>query len=404
MSRLRKYLGDRAWLIGIFTVALAIRGAHLLQISASPVGPLKIGDAAVYDDWARQIAAGDWLGKEVFYQAPLYPYFLGTVYAIFGDDLGVVRFCQAVLGSLSCVMLALAAGRFVSKPVGVIAGLMLSLYAPAIFYELHLQKSVLDLFFLCAALWLLSSLVQTPAGPKWFGLGLLIAGLSLTRENALVFVIAILVWIGLQYRRWALKCLTYAVLFSLGVGVALFPVALRNYFVGGEFHLTTSQFGPNFYIGNNPKANGIYRSLVPGRGHAMYERHDAVMLAETALGRKLSAAEVSEYFVGQSMKYMRERPWEWLALVIKKCFLTWNATEIADTDDYYTYANYSLPLRLTSFVFNFGLLAPLAVFGIWAGPLQRSSTQLLGLMLVSLRPASWCSLCSADTGCRWCRS
>ena len=37
------------------------------------------------DDHPRRIAAGDWLGGEVFYQSPLYPYFLGALYTLFGD-------------------------------------------------------------------------------------------------------------------------------------------------------------------------------------------------------------------------------------------------------------------------------------------------------------------------------
>ena len=50
-----------------------------------------LGDAHGYDEWARRIAGGDWIGSEVFYQAPLYPYFLGVIYAIAGRDLLIVR-------------------------------------------------------------------------------------------------------------------------------------------------------------------------------------------------------------------------------------------------------------------------------------------------------------------------
>ena len=34
-------------------------------------------DPEYYDAWARQIAAGDWLGDRAFYMDPLYPYVLG---------------------------------------------------------------------------------------------------------------------------------------------------------------------------------------------------------------------------------------------------------------------------------------------------------------------------------------
>src|SRR5262245_31399286 len=61
----------------VFLVALAVRLLHLWQIRRAPFFDVLLGDARGYDAWAQQIAAGDWIGRDVFYQAPLYPYFLG---------------------------------------------------------------------------------------------------------------------------------------------------------------------------------------------------------------------------------------------------------------------------------------------------------------------------------------
>ena len=59
-------------------------------------------------------------------------------------------------------VLALAAARwFSSRPIGIAAGVMLALYAPAIFFDGLLQKSVLDVFFVCLALWLMSRSEET---------------------------------------------------------------------------------------------------------------------------------------------------------------------------------------------------------------------------------------------------
>ena len=93
----------------IFAIALAVRLVHIWQIRDAPFFSILMGDSRAYDEWAQRIARGDWLGHDVFYQAPLYPYLLGTMYAIAGRDLFVVRVGQAVMGSLSCVLLALAA-------------------------------------------------------------------------------------------------------------------------------------------------------------------------------------------------------------------------------------------------------------------------------------------------------
>src|SRR5438128_992952 len=83
--------------------------------------------------------------------------------------------------------------------VGLIAGLALALYAPAIFFDALIQKSVLDLFFLTLSLYLLARLVDYPHHLRtWLGLGVAMGALSLTRENALVFVEVILGWVFLR--------------------------------------------------------------------------------------------------------------------------------------------------------------------------------------------------------------
>ena len=184
------------WAAIIFSVALFVRIMHLGDLNAAPFFGSRIGDAEVYDEWAQGIAAGDWIGDRVFYQAPLYPYFLGMVYSFVGNDMGHVLKLQALLGSLSCVLLGLATWRLFSKGAGITAGFLLAFYAPVLFYESLLQKSVLDIFFLSLALLLISKLLFLPTKAKWCALGLAMGALVLARENALVFVIAILIWIS----------------------------------------------------------------------------------------------------------------------------------------------------------------------------------------------------------------
>ena len=99
----------------VFGVALVVRLIHVWQLEASPFSDLLLGDSAGYDRWAKRIAAGDWVGSEVFYQAPLYPYFLGVIYTLFGETVSIVRICQAVVGASSCVLLAGAGARFFSS-------------------------------------------------------------------------------------------------------------------------------------------------------------------------------------------------------------------------------------------------------------------------------------------------
>ena len=148
-------MSQKRWrfgLLALFAVALAIRAVHVFQMSGSPFFAYRIGDALVYHQWATRLATGDWIGSDVFYQAPLYPYLLGLLYAVGGDDIAVVRVVQIVLGAASCVLLALAGRGWFSERVGLLAGGLLAVYAPAVFFDALLQKSVLDLFFVCLLL------------------------------------------------------------------------------------------------------------------------------------------------------------------------------------------------------------------------------------------------------------
>jgi len=380
------------WVVVVCVVSLAIRLFHLWQIRDAPFFSLMMGDAQSYHAWAQDIAAGDWIGSDVFYQAPLYPYFLATVYTLFGEGSVVVRVIQAVIGSLGCGCLVFVGWRLFSKPVGVVAGLMLALYAPAIFFDGLVQKSVLDAFLLCVTLVLLGEMTThelRPGGlfrlassaPWALGVGAAIGCLTLTRENAVVFAVAVLGWLLWSRRDVMAGRLKLAGLVLAGLAIVLLPVAVRNLVVSGEFHLTTSQFGPNFYIGNHQDAPGTYQPLRFGGGDPKYERQDATELAEEATGRTLTPAEVSRYWTGRTLDDIRAEPGAWLRLLGRKLMLVWNASEVADTEDQLSYADWSFLLRMLGHIWHFGVLAPLALFGAWSAWAHRRRVALLCLLL-----------------------
>lgn len=372
----------------IFFVALAVRLLHVWQLRDSPFFDTLLGDANGYDQWAQRLAAGDWVGTEVFYQAPLYPYFLGLIYTVFGRDLLIVRIVQALIGSASCVLLGLAAARLVptpedrrglfSRPVGLAAGLGLALWAPAVFFDSLLQKAVLDMFFMCLSLWLIAGSIGPPEdGPSQdssgsqtnpvgcgfsrtsgLALGGSMAALSLSRENGLLLIAVVALWLGIQHRRH----LGY---FAAGLAIVFAPVVARNYAIDGGFYLTTSQFGSNFYIGNNPNADGTYASIRFGRGSPEFERIDATEVAEQAVGRTLSPSEVSSFWTGRALAFITGEPLKWLTLTGRKVLLLFNRSEMVDTEAQESYAEFSTPLRLLGWVTHFGVLVPLAALGVF---------------------------------------
>ena len=356
------------WPLALFVVgafALILRLIYLWQLSGSPLFAVLIGDAKAYDQWAQQIAGGQWIGSEVFYQTPLYPYFLAIVFKIFGHHLIAARLVQVILGAVSCVLLGFAAKSFFGRQVGVIAALILAIYPPAIFFDGLIQKSALDVFLITVTLLGLGIFQQKQSWKRLVTIGLALGALTLNRENARVLYPILLVWIFIYFRQASLsKRVFWAACLTLSIAALLVPVALRNYYVGGEFLVSTSQLGPNLYMGNHAGARGSYEPLVPGHGNAEFERSDAKQLAERAVGKTLSPSQVSDYWVSQSLAYMRSQPASWLRLLGKKLLLTINAKEAVDTESLEAYSEYSLLLRILSWI-NFGVILPLAAMGVW---------------------------------------
>jgi 4-amino-4-deoxy-L-arabinose transferase-like glycosyltransferase len=387
-----RLLNAPAWQVslGLFVLAFALRVAYVVEIGDSEFARVLVGDAFAYDAWARAIQQ-DWLGHEIFYQAPLYPYFLATLYSIFGPSLLAVRLAQAALGGAACVLLAGAGRRFFSRAVGLGAGLLLALYGPALFFTGLVHKTALDLFFTTALVYALARADEalglapapsTPRGlvtraPRWLALaGVVLGALALTRENALAWLPLLAVWLAWRHGRRALAPFLFGAVLVLG------PVAARNAVVGGQPFLTTSQGGVNFYLGNNADADGTYTPLRFGRGSFAQEREDAIDLAEHAAGRKLTPAEVSSYWSGRAGSWISAHPGAWLRLLARKWMLVWNDHEIADSDEPIVYRDASFVLRAT-WALGFGVLCPLALVGLVATWPERRRVGVLALLLIA---------------------
>src|SRR5690349_19344161 len=162
----------RGWLAALAAgaLALAIRCFNLWQIHHAPFWSLRLGDGEAYHLWATRIAAGDWLGRDVFYQAPLYPYFLALVYRLFDESPATVRIVQALLGAASCALLSYAGFRLFGRR-GLLAGLVLALYPPPIFLDGLIDKTALSTTLLCALLALFTA-------RRWLCAGILLGLLA----------------------------------------------------------------------------------------------------------------------------------------------------------------------------------------------------------------------------------
>ncbi len=366
---------DHAAALAIFAGALAVRLLYQLEIESIPSFHHFLIDALAYHEWAQRIAAGDWWGDRVFYQAPAYPYFLAVLYRIGGEGPWTIHVAQSLLGALSCALIFYTTRTLFDRRAGIAAGVLLALYPPALFFDGIVQKTSLGLALTSGLLLGLARFQLGRRLPTALGAGALLGVLALTRENALIWLPVVPLWMLWRFadESWGRRSI-YAALFVAGFSLVLLPVGLRNLAVGDTFAVTTSQAGTNFWYGNGPEANGLYVPLVPGRHTPEFESPDAKRLAEEALGRELTSGEVSDYWMSRGLEAVRDDPVRWVGLMAWKLLLTWNAAEIPDTEDIYVYADWSRLLRFGLPILHWGVLMPLALAGLalaWRSPQQR---------------------------------
>jgi tetratricopeptide (TPR) repeat protein len=393
--------------LAIALFAFAIRYVYLVQARAVPMFDGLIQDGESYFAWSDKIVAGDWLGDQVFYQAPLYPYFLAVVKLVVGKSLWSIRIVQIALGSASCGVLFLAGKRYFSRAAGIAAGVILALYPPAIFFDGCIQKANLGLVWTVSLLFALACATQrsrerteSSAPPNhplprtsvtmrafaaWLAAGAMLGLLMLTREETILLAPVVAAWIFVALRKQSIGLRARWIgAWIIGLVLALSPVALRNYKVGGELVLTTSQAGSNFYIGNNPRATGTYVPLIPGRSNVAYERRDAVDLAEQAVGHSLTPKEVSSYWFARSFDFIRGEPSKWLGLMLTKVNLALNAYESPDAEDQYFYERYVPLLAVLGSVLTYGVILPLAAAGWVLTWRRREELSILHVVLATL--------------------
>ncbi|MCK4385107.1 MAG: tetratricopeptide repeat protein [candidate division Zixibacteria bacterium] len=419
---------ETCFILGLFIFAFLVRFIYLNQMKNSPLFDAPLIDAKYHDQWAQTILKGQDFAKGVFFRAPLYPYFLALVYKIFGHNFYMVRLIQFLIGSLSCVLVYLIGKKIFNPRVGRIAGMVASVYGILIYFEGELLIPVLivflDLVLILALFWAKAK----PSYGRWIVCGGLLGLSALARPNILLVGVAFFFWIlfyfpqgtarqarrpifdpalrpETQCRRKAQtrrersrrteflkskaqtyrKSLLYAVSFAFGTILIISPVTLRNYVKGNDFVLIASQGGLNFYIGNNPQSDGA-SALLPGARSTWWGMYDdAKSIAEKSMHKKLKPSEISRFWYGGGMKFLKDRPFDFLSLILKKIVLFWNGNELSNNKDIYFFTRKAEVLKglIWKFVifFPFGIMCPLALLGMILSYKQFKNTLVLLLFV-----------------------
>lgn len=352
----------------IFTIAFIIRLIYIIQLRSTVFYSHFLLDEAFYDTWARSITGGNWLGERVFNALPLYPYFLGIIYRLFGHNLFISRLIGITLSSFSCVLIYHIARRFFDRRTGTIAGLIACLYGPFIFYSGLLVPATIAVFLYLLSLWVLLKVSDKPTFFRFFLFGLIVGFACLAKAGILLFLPVILIWAIVTFDEKK-KAIIGALVALLGALAVISPVTLRNYLVSGDIVFLTSHSGINFYIGNNENADGTFKPPQWARSNIEGLWADAKTIAERQTGELLKDSAVSRFYFNKGTMFIREHPLGFFKLLCRKFFLFINRQELFDVAHYQVYREY-IPILKFPFII-FLLVGPLGLAGIFIGISSR---------------------------------
>ena len=218
------FLNWQQALISIFVGALLVRGVFIFTLQARYYFP----DSVEYSQAAVNLLTRAELG-EGYDRPPGYPVFLASIYLFFGESILAVRMFESVMGAFLAVVIALLSRRVGGEGVGVLAGILWSIYPMGVFIVgLVYPTNLLTMLLACGLLCFVPDSQQELSAKRVFFAGIVWGIAALTTPVVLATVGAISLWVMCWSR--ANRLLLVAVLF-LGLALTVVPWIIRDFYV-----------------------------------------------------------------------------------------------------------------------------------------------------------------------------
>lgn len=354
----------------LFLFAFGVRMIYLHELPQNPyfdyVSPAF--DHYNLDQSAINFAKGDLLARAPNNSfAPLYKYFLGIIYWLFGRNFYVIYSIQFAMGALASVLIFSITRDLFGARAGIFAFLGFSLHTTEIIYEGIILREAFIAFWGVVSFYFLSRLatdqrananiVSTVKGliPAALALSLFIQG----RPNTILclpfvcFFLHKYVFCVLEGRAKAKAWLVFSGTF-LG---SLIPLLIQCYLVHGRFVFFDSSGPHTFLSGNLIGYTGVgFDSNLIGN---YQKKHD--------LGY---AANIQFLF-----HHIAENPFEFLKMYLRKIYFFFNDFETPTNISVYLYREFSgfLPRLLN----HFAIFSSLGLVGIVLAVKNRKDAFLL---------------------------
>lgn len=320
-------------------------------------------DNLYHHNWAQVVALGNIVGDTTYFRAPFYVWTLALLYALFGVSLWVGRLFGLAVGLASVTCTYILGKRMFSRSTGLAAALIQSLVGIVIYFEAELLLDPLFMLLLQIAVLLWWGWYQDGGIRKLAASGLVFGVAAITRPTALVVVVVLLAVMAVGRRPRSRRISSIGV-FIAGVGLLLCVTLVRNLAVADDPVLVASQGGVNFYIGNNPVADGVSAALPEPMG-ANWRIQQITHVAEQSVGDSLKPGEVSAYWLDRGINWIWDHPIEAMHLYAVKLYRCISGDEVSNNRDLGRFSDRAWLLRVMpisfSALFAFALVAAIGL-------------------------------------------
>ena len=339
-------------LLFVFFLSLLLGGVNFFFFSKLPEfkAPIPGSDTALY--WflgelakERGLLFSDF---NSYFFSPVYAY-LFFIFSFLGNSVSV-----ASLFSLGCFILSALLVFLVTEllfedtTLAFIASFLFVLCKPIEFYSFLPMKTMFFILLLLLFLYCVLKSLRSSSQFLFFLSGF-VAGIALEVEG--LFLPILIVVLSYLFLKKELKLGKFFFVF-IGMLVALTPFSLRNFLVAGSLNPISPLSGIHLYIGNNPKATGIYRSVSGIRPNAFGHYFDAKKVAEREEGRSLSDGEVNAFWRNKALLFVKENPEKFALLFLRKLLLSVNDFEIPNNFNMYVISQHIPPLKFNPLRFS----------------------------------------------------
>ena len=368
-------LKDGRWIsLYLFLFALAVRGWYYFGFMDNPnfdyVNPAF--DQTNFDNAAISFANGNILatfgGSDSY--APLYNYFIGIIYLVFGRNFFAVWAIQFLIGAVASVLMFKVTIRFFNKRVAIICSLFYAMYGPNIFYEGNLIRASLTEFFAIALFYCLLRYKEKLNLRNPVLCGTALSLLIQCRPNTIVvlpfviFFVAAVILKGLTVK----AKVKHIVLLSAIMIIVGTPLMIRTVIVHKRFVLYDTSGSMTLVAGNLPEYKGV------GWDNNVYLAEAIKTSREIGEGYTDIITFIFKKFVASPIDYFK--------LYGRKLYWFFNNYEYPSNVNYYLSSEFSPVLKNPSG--SFSLLVALAVAGIFLTRKSYKNNLLIYLFLTAL--------------------